>query len=1114
MKRRRETLLSFLYATKPLTRRASGRQGIHFREAAGYVLAFVLVAATVGFCLHWHLKTHHNKEMASWRASQSSLADDQAQRVADWLKERQGDAQVLSASPAVRAVLGASDQARQLPKHPPGEASGSRGVLDEMARRYSEAGVYVLDRDANVEMQASPSIPLNPLFSEPCRAVARSGAVQIAMVGDAPSRTLIGFIAPVLPEPETPEAGRRAGPPLGTVLVVTDASQTLFHLVTRDVVPTRTGETLLVRREGNDVVYFSPVHNVAVSSLYLRIPWSVAPSPARLALEGHSAFGEYKDYEGVPVLATTQYIPATGWGLIRKINSAEAFEKFQGVALTEGLAGGLMVIFLACLMIFHRRDVMVRALEQDEKKFKALLESPPDVMIVVDRTGRIVFVNSATEKMFGYKLEELLGKSYLVLLPRRFHTETAAYYAHLQPGARSHAPLNQREVLCRRKDGSEFPAEVTTSTIETLKGAVVGVAVRDITERKRAEADLRESEERFRSLFENAPMGLYRTTPDGRILAGNPAFVRMLGYSSFEELASRDLNADGFEPEYNRSHFIELMEKRGEVAGLECVWHKKDGGDLYVRENARAIRDETGKILCYEGTVEDITEHKRAEAEHLRLVTAIEQSEEAVLITNTAGRIEYVNPAFTRITGYSREEALGRNPNILKSGKQDPELYQQLWTTILKGQPWRGELVNQRKDGSLYTEQMNITPVRGPNGVITHFIATKQDVTEHKTLEAQLQQAAKIEAVGRLAGGVAHDFNNLLTIINGYAELLLDQLAADPMVSGQLQEIKNAGDRAASLTRQLLAFSRRQVLAAQVLDLNAVIYNLENMLRRLIGEDVKLYTHLDPALGRVKADPGQIEQVIMNLAVNARDAMPSGGELTLETCNVVLDETFARSHATVKAGPHVMLAVSDTGVGMTPETKTHIFEPFFTTKEQGKGTGLGLATVYGIVKQSGGSIWAYSELGHGSVFKVFLPVVSESLAVAEQAMPETDSNLGTETILVVEDEEGVRSLVRIELESFGYKVLASHDAEDALATCAQYDGPVHLLLTDVVMPHMSGPVVAEKVAALRPNIKVLYMSGYTDDAIVHHGVLTQEMPFIQKPFSPLALRKKIREVLG
>src|ERR1019366_1586778 len=526
---------------------------------------------------------------------------------------------------------------------------------------------------------------------------------------------------------------------------------------------------------------------------------------------------------------------------------------------------------------------------------------------------------------------------------------------------------------------------------------------------------LQQSEERYRTLFENAPVGIYRTTPDGRILAANPALVRMLGYSSFQELAHPNLNTSFFGPEYPRSQFMELMEMQGGVAGLECGWQKKNGEALLIRENARAIRDESGGILYYEGTVEDITEHKRAEAENARLVTAIEQSAEGVVITNTKGEIEYVNPAFTRTTGYSREEALGQNPRILKSGRHDPTFYQQLWDTILKGQPWHGELINQRKDGTLYTEQMSIAPVRGAHGEVTHFIATKQDVTERKIMESQLQQAAKIEAVGRLAGGVAHDFNNLLTVINGYSEILLDELASDPTLSGYVKEIHGAGERAAALTRQLLAFSRRQVLAPQVLDLNVVISNLENMLRRLIGEDIVLLTLLEPSLGCVKADPGQIEQVIMNLAVNARDAMPFGGKLTIETRNADLDETYAHNHPTVKACPHVMLAVSDTGSGMTPETQEHIFEPFFTTKEKGKGTGLGLATVYGIVKQSEGSIWVYSEVGQGTVFKVYLPAVSETEETGEQITGETNSELGTESLLVVEDEEGVRSLARLGL---------------------------------------------------------------------------------------------------
>jgi PAS domain S-box-containing protein len=493
------------------------------------------------------------------------------------------------------------------------------------------------------------------------------------------------------------------------------------------------------------------------------------------------------------------------------------------------------------------------------------------------------------------------------------------------------------------------------------------------------------------------------------------------------------------------------------------------------------------------------------------LVTAIEQSAEAVVITNTKGDIEYVNPAFTRITGYSREEALGQNPRILKSGKHDLAFYQQLWATILKGDIWHGEVINRKKDGSLYTEAMNIAPVRNPAGEVVNFIATKQDVTKRKSMEAQLLQAAKMEAIGRLAGGVAHDFNNLLTIISGYGQLLQERL--NPQDLGHVEEILKASDRAAALTRQLLAFSRRQILAPQVLDLNSIVANLEKMLRRLIGEDIALTTVKQSDLGRVKADPGQIEQVIINLAVNARDAMPQGGKLTIETANVKLDETYARSHAGITPGPHVMLAVSDTGLGMDPETLGSIFEPFFTTKEKGKGTGLGLATVYGIVKQSAGSIWVYSEPGQGTTCKIYFPCIEEPMPEAEPARVRAELAKGSETILVVEDEEGVRSLVCETLKSKGYNVLDARGPSEALTIVEHYVEPIHMLLTDVVMPQMSGKELAKRLSTVRPGAKVLYMSGYTDDAIVRHGVLEAGTFFLQKPFVPSILLRKVREVL-
>jgi len=370
-----------------------------------------------------------------------------------------------------------------------------------------------------------------------------------------------------------------------------------------------------------------------------------------------------------------------------------------------------------------------------------------------------------------------------------------------------------------------------------------------------------------------------------------------------------------------------------------------------------------------------------------------------------------------------------------------------------------------------------------------------------------------MEAVGRLAGGVAHDFNNLLTVIKGYTELMLEDLKPSDPMRTEMGEVQKAADRAAALTRQLLAFSRRQVLAPKVVNLNFLVEDMNKLMLRLLGEDIELCTKLDSSLGSVKADPGQIEQVIMNLAVNARDAMPKGGKLTLETANLELDQAYSREHATVQPGSYVLLAISDTGCGMNAETLSHIFEPFFTTKEQGKGTGLGLSTVYGIVKQSGGYIWPYSELGIGTSFKIYLPRVDE-MAEREQAQAQASSGLGgTETILLVEDEEGVRGLTRQLLQRHGYTVLEAEHGEDALLLCERYSGPIHLVLSDVVLAQMSGRELMQRLAPLRREMKVLYMSGYSDEAIVHHGVLAPGTAFLQKPFTTESLMRKLREVL-
>jgi len=508
--------------------------------------------------------------------------------------------------------------------------------------------------------------------------------------------------------------------------------------------------------------------------------------------------------------------------------------------------------------------------------------------------------------------------------------------------------------------------------------------------------------------------------------------------------------------------------------------------------------------------------HARAEQERRLLATAIEQAAESIVITDPTGTILYVNPAFESVTGYTRAEAVGRNPRILKSGRQDPEFYRQLWHTITAGQVWRGKFINKHKDGSLFTEEATITPVHDANGRITHFVGVKRNITREEQLEAQFRQAQKMEALGRLTGGITHDFNNILTAINGFAELLKMRLPPDDLRLPLVEKILQSGQSATELVSQLLTFSRKDTQTLQVVNLNAIIKQTEGMLRRVIGEDVRLQTVLAADLWAVRANPAHIRQVIMNLVINARDAMPDGGELTIETDNVVLDSDYVAQHLDTRPGEYILLAVTDTGIGMSKDVQEHIFEPFFTTKQQGQGTGLGLSTVFGIVKQSGGNIWVYSEKGKGTTIKIYLPRTAETEAFSEgveNTMPEEGAYSGDETILLVEDNPGVRQLARQVLESQGYTVLESAAGDEALVMADAYEGVIHLLLTDVVMPGLSGKALAEALEKRRPAVKVLYMSGYTQNTIVYRGVLDAGAMLLQKPFSTNRLLRTVRKIL-
>jgi len=509
-------------------------------------------------------------------------------------------------------------------------------------------------------------------------------------------------------------------------------------------------------------------------------------------------------------------------------------------------------------------------------------------------------------------------------------------------------------------------------------------------------------------------------------------------------------------------------------------------------------------------------EQQSTEQSLRKLLRAVEQSADTIMITDLHGIIEYINPAFEALTGYASDEVRGTTPRILRSGEQGPEIYQDLWKTILSGNVYRGILVNRKKNGELYYVEESICPVRDDYGQITHFISNGRDLTEQMRLKEQLVQSQKMDAIGNLAGGVAHDFNNLLTIITSYAELAMDTIPQNSPLESKIQEILLAARRAAELTKQLLAFSRKQPQALRVADLNQVIQRIAKTLPRLIGEDIEFTFVRGEGLGQVRVDPLQIEQILMNLASNARDAMPRGGQLRIETSEAMLDENYVGcKQAIIPPGPYAVITVIDNGQGIPTEHLPHIFEPFYTTKPLGKGTGLGLATVYGIVKQNKGFIWAYSEPDMGAVFRIYFPCVGRrQTAGNSDAMEKSSVPRGSETLLLVEDEQAVRRATAEFLRLQGYTVLEAKDGVEALSLARNHSSTIHMVVSDVVMPNMSGGELGEELSRVRPAIKLLFVSGYAGKTVLDHNVVDVETNFLQKPYTLKQLSLKIRAALG
>lgn len=745
-----------------------------------------------------------------------------------------------------------------------------------------------------------------------------------------------------------------------------------------------------------------------------------------------------------------------------------------------------------------------------------------DLLSISGFDGHFKQINPAWSKILGWKEEELLAKSWFELVHPDDRDDTLAAGKALSSGTAVRSLENR--YLC--KDGSY--KWISWNSFPLPEEGLIFSVAHDVTQRKLAEEKLAAAQALLLAAIEQTPAGIIiADAPDVKIRVANSAALAMRGDTvdaHGDTTVQEDLrNWKLLRPDGTPFRFEELPLSRAVLKGeastnVEALIRRRNGEERWVLANAAPVRSADGEVVAGVVVLADITDPKLAEQElrksEEKYRSIIEAITDGYHETDLKGNLTFFNDHVCEIVGCSREEFLGMNYRSFmdhENAQQVLNAYNRVFKTGRAEQTLH--FVVTAKDGARRDISASVSLMRDPNGAPCGFRGILREVTEQKRLQEKLQQASKMEAIGRLAGGISHDFNNLLTAVLGYANVLMQQIPQDSPHQQRLGQIVRAAERASGLTKQLLAFSRKQVLDVRVLNLNEVIGGLEEMLRRLIGEDIDLTTVFDSSLGSVRADVGQIEQILMNLVVNARDAMPDGGELSIETANVVLDDEYARKHSEVSAGPFVMIAVSDTGVGMDSATLARIFDPFFTTKAKGLGTGLGLSTVYGIVKQHHGHVAVYSEPGRGTTFKVYLPRASEAREPEATAVTPGPRPAGHETILIVEDAEVVRELVGEVLGMLGYSVLKAADPEEAIRISYTHKGAIHLLLTDVVLPYMDGRSLHKKIASARPRMKVMYMSGYTDNFIVHHGVLDRGVHFIQKPFSVDNLAKKVREAL-
>jgi two-component system, cell cycle sensor histidine kinase and response regulator CckA len=748
---------------------------------------------------------------------------------------------------------------------------------------------------------------------------------------------------------------------------------------------------------------------------------------------------------------------------------------------------------------------------ESEVLYRRVTETASDAIIVIDEHSEILFVNRATERIFGYLKDELLGQQLTMLMPdylRQIHEQAIKKY--VETGNR-HLSWDGVELPGLHKSGKEISLEISFGEFVRDGKRIFTGTCRDTTQRKRFE------DERFQlaAIVESSEDAIIGKDLDGIITSWNKGAEHIYGYAA-EEVLGKPISI--LAPADRRDEILQILEKVkcGEhIKHSETARVTKSGGRIHISLTASPIRDDAGRIVGVSAVERDITERKQAEealrTSEERYRSLFESVVHGIYRVSVDGQIFEVNPALAAMLGYdSPVEVVKLNTADIYADREERSRLVQKW---LKKERIEDEVNWNRRNGEIIRVRLSGRTLTDQHGAVQGFEFITEDVTERRALEEQLRQAQKIEAVGQLAGGVAHEFNNFLGVILGYSELLADEAGENEGLRRKVAEIKAATQRAASLTRQLLAFSRKQILEPKVLDLNQAIWETHKLLRRLVPANIDVVPVLAPTIGQVKVDPGQVQQILINLVVNARDAMPEGGKVVIETANADLDEEDASQHVGLRPGSYVLLSVSDTGCGMDAETRSHTFEPFFTTKQPGKGTGLGLSTIYGIIKQSGGHITVESVVGKGTIFRIYLPVVEAAVEEADVIPAPPVEPGGSETILVVEDETSLRRLLCMSLERRGYKVFAAKDGAEAIEIFRQHGGQIHAVVSDIMMPRVDGFDLKQRIAALRPDVKFLLMSGYSEEIVGQQPTLLQGCAFLEKPFLPDELVDKVRDLL-